>query len=363
MKTRSSMIFLGTIGLTFALGLGSGIQGCRPDMGGFGGSATGATTSGTGGMSAGGVVTIRQITDMGATGHVGPKTPVTVMGAVAMSPKFLVSHSTQSNTCLWGVFLSDYGLSETMGYTGILAVSYGTLASAVDGGKPYCPDILPHSLSAGAPIGPGDPAGDAFPDDTQPGDVLDVIGTTDVYIPTTCTTSDAGPGASMIPGIQLSKVTKVTRHGTTTPPKPHVFPGNGPDIVSLAAGNDPAWLAQWGNVRVEFDNVTVASQGGMLTDKYGHMLLQITGQYGIQVGDKLYYDGLAKYTDDCHAGPTYPTVPPFPLTSVTGFVYLDFCNWSLAPSSKCSDLNPPSIDCQSYADAGPDADPSVYCTH
>jgi hypothetical protein len=374
MKTKSGVIFLATIGLTSALVVGSGVEGCRSDMGGIGGSGASGNTAtashgvGSGGMPAGAPVTIQQITDKGATGYVGPGTPVTVKGAVAMSVKFLVSKSSSSGSCLWGVFLSAPGLTETGPNTGVLAVSYGTPASAVDGGKAYCPDILPHAPAAGQPVGPGDPAGDSFPDDVQPGDVLDVVGVTDAYIPATCTAADAGAGASMVPGIQLAKVTLVTRTAKMGPvPKAHVFDSTNPtdmaSITKLAAGSDPMWLAQWGGVLIELDNMTAVNQQGALTDSYGHMLLAVQGQYGIEVGDKLYYDGLAKYVDACHSGPYYMSMPPITLNKVTGFVYLDFCNWSLAPASKCADLAPPSNDCAAYADAGPDADPSMVCLH
>jgi hypothetical protein len=342
------MVFLGTSALTAALRLGSaGIQGCRSDSGGFGGNVAVSTATGTGGRGAmdGGVteVTIQQVTDPMATGHVGPKTPIKVVGAIAMSIKFLVSKGS-SGSCLWGVFLSAPMLTQTGPNTGVLAVSFGSPAVATQGGKAYCPTIEA-----------GQPAGDAFPDDVKPGDILDVVGQSDSYIPATCTSADAGLGASMIAGTQISKVTQVTRRGTgATLPTPAKLMGG--DKQTLAAGNDASWLAQWGNVLVEVDGVVARDQGGSLTDMYGHMLLDV-GTNGIQVGDKLYYVGYVKATDVCYAGPYYswmPTDAGLPFNSITGFVYLDYCNWSVAPRNKCFDLNPPSQDCASVveADAG-----------
>jgi hypothetical protein len=215
------------------------------------------------------------------------------------------------------------------------------MASVADGGTTaYCP--VPQA---------GQPAGDAFPDDIAPGDVIDVTGVSDSYIPASCSAADAGPGSSMIPSVQLNKVTVVTPSGTkATPPTPHVLSNwdiatlaaGGATITGSDAGSGPDWLNQWGNVRVTLDNVTAVGQGtnnAALTDQYGHMLLQD----GIEVGDSVYYVGYVKATDACYSGPVY--TPPVNFSSLTGFVYLDYCNWSIQPSSKCADLNPPSPDC------------------
>jgi hypothetical protein len=359
MKTSSTLVFLGTTAVTAALTLGSAVQGCRSSTTGVGGSVTaatsGSTTSGSGGSSAeGGIqtVTIQQITNPNAPGHVGGSTPVQVNGVVAMTSKFLVSHSSSSNSCLWGVFVTAPGLTTVAPYTGILAVSFGTPATATaDGGKAYCPTIQA-----------GMPAGDAFPDDVQPGDILDLTGETDSYIPASCTTVDAGMGYSMVPSYQLAKVSTVNRTGKgASTPQPYVLTTS--DLDTLAAGADANWLAQWGNALVTAQNVVAEDQNGALTDTYGHMLLDV-GSYGIQVGDKLYYVGYVKDTDICYAGPTYVenAMKQVPFTSITGFVYLDYCNWGLSPRNKCHDLQPPSLDCASVADAGPDAGEAYVCS-
>lgn len=355
MKTSSTLVFFGMSALTGALVLGS-TQGCRGDDGGSigtGGSTTTHTNSGTTSTSDGNVqateVTIQQITDATAAGHVGPKTLVVVKGAVAMSTKFLASKSS-SGSCLWGVFVSAPGLTTTGPNTGILALSYGTPASAPDGGgTAYCPTIQA-----------GQPAGDSFPDDVGPGDVLDLYGETDSYIPTACSSGDAGPGASMVPGIQLSKVNQVVRTTTKGPvPTPAVLSTS--DLATLAAGSDATWLNSWGSVRVQAQNVTVMPYQNNLTDTYGHMFLS----NGIEVGDKLYYVGYVRKSDVCYSGPVYPTSSPT-FNSITGFIYLDYCNWSIAPSDKCHDLDPASEDCASMYDAGTSdagADPATVCLH
>lgn len=357
MKTRSTVAFLGISAITAALVVGSSLEGCRNDTTDNFNTTTTHTTSGTAGSTTGTggassmLVTINQITDPTAAGHVGPSTLVELSGVVAMSGKFLVSKGS-SGSCLWGVFISSPGLTTTAPNTGMLALSYGTEATAGDGGgTAYCPVFQA-----------GMPAGDSFPDDVAPGDVLDLWGETDSYIPSTCSATDAGPGSSNVPGLQVTKVNKVNRTSKGAPiPAPAVL-DNTTDLLSLAGGTDASWLDKWGNVLVSFDNVTIEKQATGLTDAYGHMLIQ-AGTNGVQVGDKLFYVGYLKATDACYDGPWYPNVPPIQLTSVTGFVYLDFCNWGLTPRSKCTDLNPPSGDCAAVADAGPDANPAQVCTH
>jgi hypothetical protein len=363
MRTNNAAVFFGATLLTSAAIAGSGLSGCRSSTTPGGTGATTTTTSSSSsssGASEGGpatVVSIDQVTNTMATGYVGPGTPVELQGVVATSIKFLVSHSKTSGSCLWGVFVSSPGLATATANSGVLAVSFGTPAVAGDaGGTAYCPTIQA-----------GMQAGDAFPDDTAPGDVLDILGTTDAYIPASCTVGDAGLGASMVPGVQISKVTTATRKTQGGPvPKPYVLTSS--DLATFAAGSDATWLNKWGGVLVEAQNVVAQSQAGALTDAYGHMLLQ-EGTNGIQVGDKLYYVGYVKGTDACYSGPSFPTAPPLTFTSITGFVYLDYCNWGIIPRDKCNDLQPPSDDCASVVDAGPDAaaldgGPSAtVCTH
>jgi hypothetical protein len=354
MKSSSTLVFFGSIALTGATVLGSSLPGCRSDNGSNGGSGTTSSHTGTGGGSTSDsptpakVVTIQAINNPSDPNHVGPAVEVTVQGAVVMSNKFLVSHSKTTGSCLWGVFLSAPTISTTAPYTGVLALAYGTNASVTDGGTTaYCPVYQA-----------GMTAGDVFPDTIAPGDVVDVTGTTDSYITSSCTAADAAAGSSMVPSVQLNKVSAVSVH-TEKANLPTPYKLTPSDMASLAAGLDSSWLDQWGGVRVELDNVTVESQGGSLTDEYGHMLINSElfdgGANGIQVGDSVYYVGYIKATDVCAAGPVFPTAPPIAFNSITGFVYLDFCNWGIQPSNKCHDLVPPSDDCANYVPPPSDA--------
>jgi len=366
MKTNSTRVFVCTTALTGALALGSSLAACRSSDtatgSSTGGSSAASTTSaqaGTGGQNQAQVVTIQQIADPTAAGHVGPKTVVTVKGVVAMSIPFLISKGS-SGSCLWGLFVSAPGLTTMGPNTGLLVAGDGTPASVADGGtKAYCPTIQPY------PPAPGMPSGSPFPDDTQPGDVFDISGTTAPYISAECSAADAGVGSSSVAQLQLASVTVATRTSKAGPvPAPYVLSTT--DLASLADGNGQTWLDAYGSVLVQAQNVSVMAYQGALTDTYGHMYLQD----GIQVGDKLYYVGYVDKIDACYSGPSFPTYSPT-FQSITGFVYLDYCNWGLSPNDKCHDLVPASDDCESvvYADGGvPDGgdagiNQAQVCTH
>src|SRR5262249_3366935 len=153
------------------------------------------------------------------------------------SHKYLVSQSKTTGSCLWGVFLSMPGISTTAPFSGVLAVSYGTDAVTNDAGKSFCP------------VPPLDPAGDAFPDDIAPGDVIDVIGKT-----------DASPSpAHMLPGcpprpapkVQLANVCSATKtsHTNSLP----AAATSGFDLSKIAGG-DAAEIAKWSGVKIQVNN-------------------------------------------------------------------------------------------------------------
>lgn len=346
-----TLFFLGTGTLAFALaatglgcqggGGGTGATGTTTGIGGdgTGGNGTGGTsttttsgststtTTGTGGAAQ--VVTIQDIT----TGKIGPKIPVQVKGAVAMSHKFLVSQSSTTGSCLWGVMLSAPGLTETGENTGILSVSYGTNAMLDEmGNGPYCPTIQQ-----------GEPAGDGFPDDVKPGDVLDITGKTDKFLLSSC---GSKPTDSLVPQFQLSNVISAVKTGTATVPTPHVV--ELAELKTIAAQTDGSFFDKWGGVKVRVQNVAP-----VLVTPMGGSMPGVVGDYGkiklegsnAEVGDKIYYHGLLNFLKDpCHSGPIYAdTTTTF--TQIDAFVYLNFCTWDLEPENRCVDLAPPSDDC------------------
>jgi hypothetical protein len=356
MLRRNAAVFLGVSVLSGAL-VSMGLGACQSSGGDTGGGATTDSTSsssgsmststsssgsvttssssggtggmGTGGMGTGGAPQTATIHDI-TTGTIGPKVAVQVNGVVAMSHQFLVSQSKSTGSCLWGVYVSEPNITETAPNSGILVLSYGTPASIPDGGtKAFCPVI---GL---------DPSGSGIPDDTKPGDVLDITGKTDYFINKTCGMT---PTDATVAQYQISNVTKAVKTGTATPPTPHLL--TDAEIAQLASPTDKTFHDQWGGVKVRIQNVTSVPQvngdgGTGITDQYGHIVLMGSNLY---VGDKNYYQGLLAKTDVCHKGPVYANATTT-FTQIDGFSFLDFCTWSLEPENRCVDLQPPSDDC------------------
>jgi len=310
-------------------------------QGGQGGSGTGTGGMGTGGMGGGGPscagkeVSVEQIVNKAAPGAVGKGTPVTVKGVVATSKKFLVSQSSTSGSCLYGVFVSA-PVPESAPYQGVLVVAYGNDAVIPPGGtKAYCGKISGRF--------PDDPLpGDTIPDDTVPGDILDITGTASEYIPSTCGTM---PTDSKTPQKQLAFACAVTKTGTQAPIKPHVFT----DPVEIAKFADQAnadFHTQWGGSPVSLASVKPV----LVADPNGGMGMVVVGKYGeiklegsnLLVGDKIYYRGYEK--DKCFLGPVF-TDTTVTWNHLDGLHYLNFCTWGLQSNNKCADFDPSSQDC------------------
>lgn len=340
--------------LSSAVLVSAGAVGCQSNSnstdseggsGGSGGSTTttsqggnGTTTSqggnGTGGDGTGGAAdcnpathTIEDIT----TNVVGPKVPVSLHGVVAMSTPFLVFDSDTS--CLWGVFVSAPGISETAENSGLLVTSYGDAPTTGTDGKLHCPTlgVLP--------------TGSLIPDSTVPGDVLDVVGETAYFMPQTC---GQNPGETSVPQFQLGankKACAITKTGTAAVPAPHKL--TGADIDALAAPDDTAFHDKWGGVKVQIAGTAVlqdmncAAAAPCLVNKYGEMKLD----NGLVIKDKLYYRGQLKADNLCHDGPKFSDAADLAFTAIAGFSTLDYCTWLLNPADKCADLTPQSSDC------------------
>ncbi|WP_437680579.1 hypothetical protein [Sorangium sp. So ce131] len=344
---------------------GSGGGGAGTSSGDGGGdqpttSGTGAGTgtgAGSGGGGAGGgetapqAATIEEIT----TGAIPRDTVVELKGVVAMSQKFYLD-DTRSGDCLWGVFLSSPGLSETAANSGILAVSRSEALTGEDG-EITCPRL------------DSAPAGDAFPDDVAPGDLLDVVGETTYFNSNSChdgcgdltCDSDKNPpetadscrqdcGAmpdliheSDIGQYQIEWIRSVTRTGRVDVPEPHVFTPE--EAMKLNSPTEIDFHHKWGGVKVRLEGSlapelrTNTSGQEVVVGPYGNIHLQ---GGPVQVGNKIYYIGGSQ--DACHQGPVYSDVNTV-FSRVDGFVYKNFCIWSLQVTNKCADVAPPSEDC------------------
>lgn len=258
-----------------------------------------------------------------ATGEVGPGTKVGVNGVVAMSHKFLVSKSSTTDNCLWGVFVSAPGLTETEANSGLLILSYGFKAEIPEGGDTaFCPRLGQ------------DPAGDQIPDNTAPGDVLDVIGTVSRFPDDP--QCDAPNPPNQVGMLQLGSVCKATKTGTATPPTPTVLAAA--DIAKISSTTDEAFHDQWGAVKVRIENVGVELFEGAVVGEFG----VITLANGVEVGDKIYYRGYSNNV--CHEGPLF-TDTEVVFDRVDGFHYLAFCSWGIQANDKCADFEPQSGDC------------------
>jgi hypothetical protein len=306
------------------------------NTGGSTSASTGTMSTCTSDMDA----TIDQIAKGADNGGLGTGIHVKVTGAIAMSHKFLVSKSSSTGSCLWGVFLSMPGIDTTAAFSGVLAVSYGTDAVTNDAGKSFCP------------VPPLDPAGDAFPDDVAPGDVLDVIGKTDAF--PSATHMLAGCTPQPAPQVQLANVCSAKKTTTAAVPK---SAKTGFDVAKLGSG-DASELAKWSGVKIELDNVTSGAPpcAEMSCTPPPNCSAGVAGCFGdivlsgsnITVADKIYYQGLlrgAPFNKTCHNNPNY-AAGPVTFTSVSGFMSDDFCNYALFPDSKCDDIVPqaPAVD-------------------
>lgn len=363
-RTRLATLFipLATAGLMLPLTTG----GCQDDGGDGGGGGTptatqtGTTGTGTGtttgtntgvgggtstGTGSGGGstcgynaqdATVQDVT----SGTIGTGVSVRLTGVVAMSRKFLVTQSSSGN-CLWGAFVSAPGLSTTAEYSGVIAVSYGFPAEVAEGGtEAYCPVI---EL--------GEPAGDAFPDDLEPGDVLDIVGETDYFLLTNYCTET---GDSQVPMRQVSQVCSATRtsSGATLPTAATI---SGADVAKLGSPTDTDFHDKWGGVKVRIEGVSADATGEAGDCTGGEET--VVGQYGVitlnegdglEVGNEIYYQGLMRSLGaTCRSGPLLCTASgtSYDFTAIEGFSYLEFCTWSLQPNDKCADLTPASADC------------------
>ena len=299
-------------------------SGGGPSSGGNNPSSGGGTSEGgSGGGSVAGCEGTETTVQGIATGEVGPGTKVSVPGVVAMSHKFLVSKSSTTDNCLWGVFVSAPGITETEANSGLLILSYGFKAEIPEGGdQAFCPRLGQ------------DPAGDQIPDNTKPGDVLDVIGTVSRFPDDP--QCDAPNPPNQVGMLQLGSVCQATKVGEATPPTATVL--SAADAAKISSTTDEAFHDQWGAVKVRFEDVGVEPAAGMVVGDFG----VITLENGVEVGDKIYYRGYSNNT--CHDGPVF-TDTTVVFDYVEGFHYLAFCSWGIQANDKCADFSPQSEDC------------------
>jgi hypothetical protein len=233
------------------------------------------------------------------------------LDATATSQKFLLSHA-HSGSCLFGAFVGAE--PDADGPHGVLVVSYGDYAADGDA----------------CPLGT-----DAIPDDLAPGDIVRTVGYLGSYAPSGCTVTPS-------PQLMVDRACRFARSGRRAAPEPFALSLG--DADALAQGTDSARVRRFagGLVRLEHVSARRADDGTGSVAPYGVIAFNETA---LELHNDLEYGDLSL------GGPgdaqksllfAYPT----DFLSVTGVVYLDYCTWSLAPRSRCSDLVPPSENCQ-----------------
>jgi len=245
------------------------------------------------------------------SGRVRGTVPVSVGSLVASSQKFLVSEA-KSGSCLWGAFAAGPGRSGAG--SGLFLVSYGA----------------PHA--DGESCAPGS---DGLPDDLEPGDLLEVEGRLDEYVPAACT------GTAPAQQLRIDAACPARRGAATAVPE--AAPLDRELADRLAAGTDAQLLRDWGGALVQLDDVSAQrdEDDGDAVFPFGVIRL---GETALEVHSRLYYFDLSE------GGPRDPGKAPhfaFPTAfrGLTGVVFLDYCTWVLAPRSRCADLAPPSEGC------------------
>lgn len=253
------------------------------------------------------------------TGVVGKGTKLTLKGVVAMSQIFSVS---AGNSCLWGVFVSAPGLTETAENTGVLVLSYGSPPAIPPGGDmAFCPAVG------------SEPLGSAFPDDLKPGDVFDFVGVADEFPNDFANCTGANP-PNTVGQKQLSQVCKATKTGNAPLPAPHVL--TAAEIASLSSTTDKAFHDKWGAVKVRVEDPTLSA-----IDEFG--LTLTAGASMVYDSRKSWYRPISP-NKQCHGKDlNYMTGQVF--DRVDGFHYLSFCTWGITSSDRCGDFSPTSMAC------------------
>ncbi len=275
---------------------GTGNTGNTGGTGTTGGTGGTSETGGTGGSTSqcpvGQASTVAEVADATTTGI-----QVDIKGAIASTKKMVVyfqktSQGAWKGTCMWGVFVKDPNTDR-----GLMVYDYGENAPADSANYLSCPKGT-----------------DALPD-IAPGDVLDIVGKTGEYAPSSC------PGGTT--KMRQLEACSVTKTGSGDPPAPVVVS----DLNALATGSK-----MYQGLLVKIENVTIEPWDGGASGPYGVIELEGTD---LQLNNKFYYTetGAAEFD------------PTTTFNHVIGISHLDFCDWVLQPLDKCTGFDPQSKDC------------------
>jgi hypothetical protein len=231
--------------------------------------------------------------------------------ATATSQKFLVSQ-TDAGSCLWGAFVGDEGVDGEP--RGVLVVSYGSEAP----GAARC-----------------EPGADAISDDLVPGDSVRIVGRASSFAPSSCVATFPAPQLIADARCPFERIAEVT------PIEPVELPLH--IANELARGVDADLVRRWtgGLARLVDVSALPNDAGDGAVRPYGVVALAET---------ELEVHADIEYGDLGAGGPRDPGKGlefPYPTTfrSITGLVYLDYCDYALAPRRRCLDFDPPSAGC------------------
>ena len=218
---------------------------------------------------------------------------------VATSGKFVVSKSLTGLMCLYGVFVADPNVTFAA-YSGIIVVTQGKGVLSDAGGSVVCSED------------------DLIPSDVKAGDMLDVTGRYDLAGPSA---TECGSGTPPLPAPtpkmpRLSQVCKFTRTPGGTAPTPL-------DVSSTDLVGGSATVLRYSGGLVRVNTVTAVTATAPGDSSFGVFKVD---PGGLSVTDKIYYAGTG-------TAPTVKVGDKF--SSIVGESYLDWCTWSLAPTSRC----------------------------
>lgn len=229
---------------------------------------------------------------------------IKLTGVIATSRKFRVQNVTMAgDSCLFGIFVADANATFAP-YSGVLVLSYGNKAEARDGGGATCP------------LGT-----DLIPEDSKPGDVLDLTATYTEFVTTAAfcgglTPPVAPPVPDRMP--QLFKTCQLTRTSTSgTVPAPAV-------VTVADVQNSAPNLPKYVGGLVKVSSIEAETKVGPTPDRnFGKF--KVKGAQ-LKVGDRIWYRGSSM---------TVAVGTQF--ESVTGLMYSDFCDWTIEPNA-CADM-------------------------
>jgi hypothetical protein len=306
---------------------------------GVGGSGAGAGTAGVPNAGNGGSAgaddaleaTLAQINNPNDPQPVPLNARVRVRGLVATTKKYLVTQS-KSGSCLWGFFATTPG-ATTQEYGSIQVIAYGDEASNVglgggsgaggSSGAVRCP-------TAPEKAGP-------IPQDIKPGDLVDVVGYNDSFIPPGDNGCGNGTNPVLAEGQRQLENATVTLVGTGAVPAPKEF-----------------------TTKEELDLLSNSTVANELFSKWGGGLVKLSGSFSIDpakfppsppagtancaapFGDLIFTETTLVannnilFGDLSGGGPRDSATKRLPhtkdtvFTSITGVYTPDFCTWAVS---------------------------------